>query len=148
MAQSRSPVEVADRMSRKRAVLVAVAALLFVVQAVVRPFIGTGLDGGGTRVDWWAINVVLLLALFATGGGLLNSRQLRALVNDEVARDNYRTAVLAGFWVAMVSAMTVYLVPRLEAITARAAVYTVVSAGVSVTLLAFAFLELRAHRDA
>ena len=50
----------------------------------------------------------------ATGGGLLNNRQIRVLVNDEVSRSNYRTSVVAGYWVAMTAAMAVYFWPTAE----------------------------------
>src|ERR671937_2939070 len=107
---SKTPVEIADRMSRKRAVLVAVAALVFLAaQVVSRPFFGAAGDTAHrAKIDAWAVNAVALLVLLATGGGLLNRRQIRALVNDEVARSNYRTAVVAGYWVAMTTAMALY----------------------------------------
>jgi protein-S-isoprenylcysteine O-methyltransferase Ste14 len=147
---TKSPVEIADRVSRKRAKGVALAAIAFVViQAIIRPFLAA--DSGSTHqttIDWWAVNAVVLLALLATGGGLLNTRNIRALVNDEVSHTHYRTAVVAGYWVAMTTAMGIYFVPRLEGVTARNAAYLIVTSSVVVALLVFSYLELRAHRDA
>ena len=148
--QAKSPVEIADRVSRKRAKGVALAALAFVaIQVIIRRFLAA--DPGSTHqttIDWWAVNAVALLALLATGGGLLNARNIRALVNDEVSHTHYRTAVVAGYWVAMVTAMGIYFASRDEGVTARSAAYLIVSSSVVVALLVFSFLELRAHRDA
>jgi cell division protein FtsW (lipid II flippase) len=148
--QSKSPVEIADRVSRKRAKGVAFAAIAFVViQIIIRPFLAS--DPGSTHqttIDWWAVNAVVLLALLATGGGLLNTPSIRALVNDEVSHTHYRTAVVAGYWVAMTTAMGIYFVSRYEGVTARNAAYLIVTSSVVVALLVFSYLELRAHRDA
>ena len=148
---SNAPVEIADRISRKRAGGVAAAALVFlVVQMVLRPFFLGGIDAShaGTKVDWWAVNAVALLILLATGGGLLQKGQIRALVNDEVSRSHYRTAVAAGYWVAMASAMGLYFVSRFRSLRASDVVFIVVTLSISTALLAFSYLELRAHRDA
>jgi len=147
--QAKSPVEIADRVSRKRAKGVAFAAIAFaVIQVIIRPFLAA--DPGSApqaTIDWWAVNAVVLLALLATGGGLLNNRNIRALVNDEVSQMHYRTAVVAGYWVAMTTAMGIYFVPRYEGVTARNASYLIVTSSVVVALLVFSYLELRAHRD-
>jgi MFS family permease len=149
---SKTPVEIADRYSRKRAVVVAVAALaFFLIYVVVRPFFGGEPDAGShaARTEvMWAINAVLLLVVLATGGGLLNSRQIRALVNDEVSQSHHKTAVVAGYWVAMATAMGLYVLPTFERSTVRDAVYVIVTSSIVVALLTFAYLEYRAHRDA
>jgi protein-S-isoprenylcysteine O-methyltransferase Ste14 len=145
---ARTPVEIADRISRKRAIGVAAAALVFLlVQVVVHPFFSGADPGGRARTDVWAINAIVLLLLLATGGGLLNRREIRALVNDEVSRSHYKTSVVAGFWVAMTTAMGLYLMPPFRHLTARETAYVIVTASISVALLAFAYLEYRAHRD-
>lgn len=143
---STTPVEIADRYSRKRAALVVIAALaFFIIHAIGRPFFYAERH---VTLDWWAINAIALLLLLATGGGLLTPRQIRALVNDEVSGSNYRTAVVSGFWVAVIAAMVLYLLPRFDSLTAREGSYVVVTASTFVATLVFAFLELRAHRDA
>jgi len=124
------------------------AIAYFLVQVVARPFFVGGVDDRHVRTEFWGINAVALLALLATGGGLINNRRIRALVNDEVSRDHYKTAVIAGHWVAMTAAMAVYFLPALSGIGAREAVYAVVTPSIIVALLMFSYLELRAHRDA
>ena len=148
---SETPVEIADRYSRKRAAIVALAAIAFIIiHVVLRPFFSGGPDTARyLNVGvMWAINAIVLLAGLATGGGLLNNRQIRSLVNDEVAQSNYRTAVVAGYWVAMATAMGLYVLPSAENLTGREAVYVVVTSSIAVALLAFSYLEYRAHRDA
>ncbi len=149
--QSRTPVEIADQDSRKRAIVVAAAALVFLaVQLIAHPFFGAGPDTAHrlTPRAMWAINAVVLLLGLATWGGLLNHRGIRALVNDEVSRSNYQTAVVAGYWVAMTAAMGLYLWPSVESFTARTAAYIVVTSSIVVALLTFSYLEYRAHCDA
>ena len=144
--QSSTPVEIADQYSRKRTAIMAAAALAFLgIHGAMRPFFYASQP---RTIDWWAITAAVLLGVLATGGGLLNPARIRALVNDDVSRENGRTAVGAGYWVAMAAAMGLYLVPGAERFTAREAVYVVVTASLGVALLAFSYLEHRAHRDA
>jgi len=143
-----TPVEIADRKSRKRAGLLAIAALVFLAHVIVRPLLEIPATGG-TSVDFWAINAALLLAVLATGGGgLLNRSAIRSLMNDEVSRANQKTAVVAGYWAAMATAMGLLAWPGFQGLSARNAVYVIVSSGIVVALLAFSGLEYRAHRDA
>ena len=149
--QSRTPVEIADRNSRNRAIIVAAAVIVFVAgQLLGRGAFDGAVDKGLhlSRSIMWSVNVILLLAFLATGGGLLTRREIRVLVNDEVSRMNYRTSVIAGFWVAMTSALAMYIIPAFESFTGRQAAYLVVTPSVAVAALLFSYLELRAHRDA
>lgn len=148
--QSRSTVEMADQISRRRAIGVAAAAIAFVIiQLIARPFFVGGPEGVHHLPRlMWGVNAGALLLLLATGGGLLGNRRIRALVNDDVSRSHYKTAVGAGYWVAMATAMVLYILPIVERLSAREAVYMIVTPSIAVALLAFSYLELRAHRDA
>jgi hypothetical protein len=147
---SKTPVEIADRVSRRRAAGVAAAAAAFLLaQVAAHPFFASAPDTAHrTRLDMWAINAGVLLLLLATGGGLLLNRQVRSLVNDEVSRSHYRTAVGVGYWVAMVTAMGLYVLSGFTSVTGREAVYLIVTSSVAVALFAFSYLEYRAHRSA
>lgn len=144
-------VEAADRMSRRRAIVVGVAAIAFIAfQFVDNPFFFVD-DLGTTRavnrrVLWAAYTGLLLLGL-ATGGGLLRNRRVRALVDDEVSRSNYRTASTAGFWIAMAIGMAIYLYAGYDLYTGQQAIYLIVTPAVAAALLVFAFLEMRALRS-
>ncbi|HEY4954051.1 MAG TPA: hypothetical protein VII02_04120 [Gemmatimonadaceae bacterium] len=149
--QSRTPVEIADVYSRKRAIVFAAAAVVFLlIQVVARPFFAAGAATANllTPGVMWAINVIFLLLCLATGGGILNRSEIRALVNDEVSDRNYKTSAIAGFWVAMATAIGLYFLPIAESFTARGVVYIIVTPSVAVAVLVFSYLELRAHRDA
>jgi len=129
----------------------AAAGIVFLLNHVIfRSYIGMGPETAEhlTRRVMWLVNVVVLLLALSTGGGLLNNRQIRALVNDEVSQSNYRTSVALGFWVAMVTALGLYAFPALQRFTGPDALYTVVTFSVTVAVLKFAYLEFRAHRDA
>ena len=142
-------VERADRISRKRAWLIALAAAIFLlVQAVGNPLFTDDPDTLSIpRLVTWAINAIMLMLLLLTGGGLMQSSQIRSLVNDEVSRSHNRTAVSVGYWIAMATAMVLYLIPGFQNMTSREAVYIIVTPSIAVALFAFSYLELRAHRD-
>ena len=140
-------VELADRYSRKRALIAVLAALVFLgVQFIAQPRVFGG-SSHGTTIDLWAINAIVLLAVLATGGGILNRRRVRALVHDDLSRGHLRTAVLAGYWFAMGMALVLYLAPWFRDLTARQAIYLIVTGSIVVSLLTFARLEHRAHAD-
>jgi hypothetical protein len=146
----RTPVEIADVYSRKRPIIFGVATVLFlVIQVATQPFFTAGPETAHylTRQVMWSINVIFLLLCLGTGGGILSRKDIRALVNDEVSRSNYRTSVIAGFWVAMATALGLFFLPVAQTFTARQVVYVVVTLSASIALLAFSYLELRAHRD-
>src|SRR5947207_2052905 len=109
--ESNSTVELADRMSKKRAIGFAVAAGFFLlIQFTTRPFFSdTGSAGARSAEVWtWSATVIALLLGFATGGRLAQSRQLRPLINDEVSISNHKIAIAVGYWVAMISALALY----------------------------------------
>ncbi len=145
-------VEIADRFSRKRAILLTAATITFLgVQVITRPIhAGPGGLTPHNRIDWWAVNAIVLMLLLVTRlqGGLFNRREIRELINDDVSREHHRYAIITGFWVAMIMAMGIYFAPAFRDYTAREAVYLIVTTAVGGALLKFCFLELRAHRDA
>ena len=149
--QSRNAVEVADRNSRVRAYVMAAAGLAFLlIHVVFRSYVSMGPETAEvlTRRVMWVVNVVVLLLALSTGGGLLNNREIRALVNDEVSQGNYTRSVALGFWVAMVTALVLHVFPNLLAYVGGDALYNTVTFSVAAAVLKFAYLELRAHRDA
>ena len=145
-----SPVEIADKVSRKRAFAVAIAAGVFLmIQIVTRPVFNSEPDTAHlSRLIMWALNAAALLLLLYTGGGLMQKREIRALVNDEITRVNSRSAVNVGYWIAMSIAMGLYALAGYRDLTAREAIYLIVTPSVGIALIAFSWLELRAHRDA
>ena len=152
MSQKLNPqnaVEFADVLSRRRAIGTAAAVLVFLaIQLVARPvFHDDGYAAAGPRQYMWALNAALLLPLILPVGGLIWGRRVRELVNDEVSRANARTAASAAFWVAMIIALGTYALPISRGLSAREAIYLIVTPATGVALLSFAWLESRALRD-
>ena len=146
---SENAIDLADRLSRRRARGTAAATAVFLAIQVVAPpvFLTDGVVAPGPRGYMWAVNAAVLLLLLLPVGGYIFGRQVRALVNDDVSRHNSRTAAAAGFWVAMAVALGMYAFPAGRSLSAAEALYYVVTPTVGVALLGFAWLESRAHRD-
>lgn len=146
---SKSLVEAADRKSRLRAILFGFATLVFLfVQVITHPVFDNEAYSHGWRYYSWAFNVALLLACLGGGGGLMNRPQLRALINDDVARSHYQTACKVGFWIAMVVGLGLYGVPAFTALSGKQVGYLIVTLASAGALLTFSWLEYRAHNDA
>ncbi|HEY6089340.1 MAG TPA: hypothetical protein VD771_06080 [Gemmatimonadaceae bacterium] len=129
--------------------LVTVATLVFLgIQLIAGPFWGAIRGTPYISQIGWAINAFVLLLMLAIGSGLLRNRRIRVLVDDEVSGHNREIGMVAGFWVAMAMAMGLYVVAGSTTLAAREALYLVVTPSVGVSLLTFAYLEWRAHRDA
>src|SRR3712207_6168822 len=101
MAQE-SSVETADRLTRRRARIMPVFAILFLTWqanylALPTPS-GRAVDQ--VKIAAWLVWALALLALLATGGGRFRSKEVRALMNDESTREHRRSAYACGFWAA------------------------------------------------
>ena len=142
----RSPVEFADRKSRLRPLLSAFVAVYFLV---IQPFAGPRFEPGASpaRGLGWAIQAATLLLLLLPVVGLMWGRRIRELINDDVARLHLRTATSAGFWMAMVLALGLFVLPASAEWSARQVIYVVVTPATGGALLLFSWLEWRATRD-
>ena len=139
-------VEKAERIGRSRARLFAVQAILFASWQGL--YFGAAMDDQVRTVDtvkiWtWLVWVVALLALLATGGGLMRGRNVRALLNDELTRANRLQAYVAGFWAAMVAAVGFYVIDLFDPVEAREAIHAIVSAAIAAALITFSVRERR-----
>ena len=139
-------VEFADRLSRKRPIGVAAATLVFlVIQLFFHP--GFGMTGAAGRGYGWVVNAFVLLLLLSPVAGFARGRRVQSLVNDEVARLHARSAMAVGFWTAMGVALALFSLPASATLSAREALYLVVTPAIGVALLFFSWLEWRANRD-
>ena len=140
-------VEKAERIGRSRARLFVFQGLLFLIWQTI--FFSTAMPDGPVRaVDsvriWtWLLWTIVLLALLATGGGLMRSSKVRALLDDELTRRNRARAYVTGFWLAMGSAIAVYLISLFEPVSGREAVHLIVSIGIGSALFSFGIHERR-----
>jgi len=99
------------------------------------------------KVVAWLVWAVALLFLLAGGGALFGSKRVRALMDDETTRANRNTAYAMGFWLAVGSALGLYILTIFEAVDAREAIHIMLTAAVAGALLTFAKLERHALRD-
>jgi hypothetical protein len=146
--KSQNAVELADWVSRRRAVGTgAVALIVLVLQVVIHPvFRSDGWAASGWRFYAWPFNDFLLLLLLLPAAGMIWGRRVRELVNDDIAREHARRAAAAGFWIAMIGALGLYALPVSGGLSAREAIYVVVMPASGIAVLVFAWLESRAHR--
>ena len=151
MADNRSASEIAERVTRRRGRVLFSQALIFILWQV--SFYAWGATGPGDRlidhvkVSAWAVWVLALLQLMATGGGWFRSREVRRLINDEVAVDNRRRGQQAGFYAAILGGLVVYAINQfVEPVSTRDAIHATLSLGVGAALLRYAMLERRGER--
>ena len=142
-------VETADRLSRRRAWLLPVLAILFLsgqaLYALGPPWPSRLVDQ--LKVAAWLLWAASLLFLLATGGAPFRRRQVRALLDDETTRQHRARAYAVGFWIAVVTAMGIYLLTAFDGVKARESIHIIVTAAIAGALLTFGILEHRAHRD-
>jgi hypothetical protein len=133
-------VEGAERASRGRAILMAIAAAVLLLNAMLQ--IGDpDYSGPGVRGASWIVLVGLWMFLLANGGGLRLRGRMRELLNDELSLRNRARAVAAGFYVMLAAGMAVYLAAwRVEIVTGDA-IKLVTAAGLSAALIVYAWLE-------
>jgi hypothetical protein len=143
-------IEKAERMGRGRARIFALQAILFIGWQGLF-FVGETDDRmravDTVKISAWFVWVIVLLALLATGGGLMRSKAVRSLLNDELTRANRAQAYVAGFWAAMICAIGVYIMDMFDPVTAREAVHIILSAAIASAFITFAARERRARAD-
>lgn len=141
--------EQAERLSKRRARLMPMLAVIYLGQQVSF-FAALDADRAVDHLKvgaWVVMSLALLLALIS-GGGLARKREVREMINDETSRAHQADALGVGFVVAMVTAITLYVLSTATAISAREAIHLIVSLGLAVALIRFGWLERRAMRTA
>jgi hypothetical protein len=139
-------VEKAERLGRRRSQVFFVLAMVFFAGQSVYFGAPEATRDSPPRVGAWLILVVLMLFLLATGGFLMQGRDVRELLNDESARSNRLAAQATGFWATILALLAVYLESMFEAVSLNEAVHIMGTIGVGAALISFAARERRAHR--
>jgi hypothetical protein len=145
---SRTDQEIADRLGRRRARMLPVLAIFFLMQQTAyfsRPDTGRTVDH--FRVSAWIVLSVVMLALLISGGAWFRPASVRALLEDEVTRAHRAKAFETGFIATMVAAIALYFFSLFEPLSGRDAVHLLLSVGIACALLRFGMLERRSHRD-
>ena len=137
-------VDIAERTSRVRAFAFLFLALLTcAVAAVARNNPGSDFTQG----LWFGLLFGCTLNLAPIKRWLRPNNAVVRLLEDEGARENRRLSCVAGFWVATVAALILFLTSRSQlALGADAVAQIVATAGMVSAMLAFAYLEIRAAR--
>lgn len=151
MNDRHSDVEQAERLGRRRALMLPIlAAFLLAHQAsflVMKSGASAGLERTVDRVTFgaWIVLSLVLVGVLYTGGFWLRRRAVRALMDDDVSRAHRAGALSLGFLVAMLGAIGLYVLDAFEPMPARLAIHLIVTFGLAAALLRFGWLERRAH---
>jgi hypothetical protein len=149
MSVTTSDIETADRLSRRRARLLPVLAILFLAQQAsyfAEPEQSVRLVDHVKIGAWLILSIVLLLAL-GTGGFWLKPKKVRELMDDELSRANRLRAQALGFWMAAGAAIGLYIVNMFEAVSARESIHIILTSAIAGALLMFGLLERRMLKD-
>lgn len=140
-------VDAADKAGRKRARLMMASAILFVTTQAVS-FHGPGTSRPeSVRLVAWGVWALLLLLLLAGVGGWRLRPGVRAMLNDELTRENRRAAMVTGFWAAIGMAIFAGILAVLNQVGATEVARMVLTFAIATAVFAFAFAERSAHRD-
>lgn len=144
-----SDIETADRLSRRRARMLPMLAVIFLAQQASyfsEPDIGMRVVDHVKIAAWLVLTIVLLLVL-STGGFWFKSREVRALMDDEITRANRADAFRFAFLMTMTGAIALYFVSLFDPMSGREAIHLLTTIGIASALIRFGMLERRAHKD-
>lgn len=94
------------------------------------------------QLGLWSVIAVLALLFLVTGGAWFRSREVRALINDEVSQRNRQRGIMAGFVASIFTAMLVFAVSPFEPLPAQRAAHIICSFGLGIGLLVFGIAEM------
>jgi hypothetical protein len=146
----RSVSERADFLSRRRARILPVLAIIYLTQQASYITMRSGPANrpvDAVKISAWLVLSAVLLAALATKGFWLQPREVRSMIDDEVTRANRSEAMRFGFIFAMLTCIVVYFITMFEPVNGRDAVHIVMSDGLGAALIRWGWLERRAHKD-
>ncbi len=146
MSTTQSDVELADQLSRRRARMLPVLGLFFIMQQSAfwsNPPAERAVDH--VRIGAWVLLTGVILFTLSTNGFWFRSAKVRAMIDDELTRANRTSAMHWGFVAAMLAGMVVYVVEGVTQFTARETIHLIVSAGIVMALVRFGLLERRGY---
>jgi len=147
----RSTAERAEYLSKRRARMLPVLAIVFLSQQAT--FFSTVNSPAphpayAVKISAWLVLSIVLLAALSTKGFWLQPKEVRDLIDDENTRANRNEAMRWGFLFSMGAAIAVYALTMFDmTVTARDAVHIVMTIGLATALIRWGILEKRAHRD-
>ena len=147
----RNVSERADHLSRRRARILPVLAILYITQQASYITMRSGPANrpvDAIKISAWLVLSAVLLAAIATKGFWLQPLEVRSMIDDEGTRANRSDAMRFGFIFAMLTCILVYFITMFEPVNGRDAVHIVMSDGLGAALVRWGWLERRAHKDA
>jgi protein-S-isoprenylcysteine O-methyltransferase Ste14 len=142
MNMNANDIEKAERMSRGRAAIMALAALVLVINLVLQ-YGNPAYVSADPRGASWLVVIGLWLFILWNGGGLRLKGNMRALLNDELSLQNRARALSAGFYVAVLGALALFAIEWWVPIGAGDALKLVSAGALAAALLRYAWLEWR-----
>jgi len=133
-------VEHAERQARARAIIMALAAVVLLVNAALQ-FGSPGYQGRSWRGASWAITVILWMVILLGGGGWRFKGRLHALLNDELSLRNRSRALSWGFYATIAAGLLVYIASWQSVMSVADAMRIVTGVGLATALLGYAWLE-------
>ena len=138
-----------DRVAKRRAVCARLMGLLLLLSGMSQIGRLHGLTAlrpvEFTAGSVWMVMIVMF-ALFA-GGGLVRNPQLRAAIYDESTIAHGRRAFALGFWIALAVCGGYWVASLYMPIGGPEVARAVTTLSISIALLRFATLEMRALKD-
>jgi hypothetical protein len=136
----------AERIERKTDRILAVSGSMFLIWQVSYFLIFDRGAGALRSVDVvasfgfiaWACALLMLLA---TGGGVFASREVRVILDDELARSYRAHAYRNAFWTLIAVALIAYIAAQVTDIPSRVLAHVTLSAGVLVAVATLAYLR-------
>jgi len=135
-------IEKAERMSRGRAALMTLAAVVLVLNIVIQ-YGHAEYAAAGPRGGSWIVLIGLWTFILWNGGGVQPRGRIRALLNDELSLQNRSRALALGFYAAILLALACYVANWRQPIAAGDALKIVSAGAISAALLRYAWLEWR-----
>jgi cytochrome bd-type quinol oxidase subunit 2 len=145
----RSPADRAEQLSRRRARMLPVLALLLLLQ---QGSFFTDHSAGDRTVDhfkisaWLVLSAVILFALW-TGGSWFQPKEVRELLNDEATRAHRLQAFKIAFAASMIGCIFLYFLTMFSQVETREAIHIILTIGLVAALVSFGALERRAFRE-
>jgi hypothetical protein len=139
---SSDDINLAEKLTLRRARGAIVLGIMFLASMVGSLGVDVPANRPETiRLASWIVWAAALLFLLATGGGLLRSKSVRSLMNDDSTIENRRRGMVAGFWATVLSAFALYAISLFEPISGREAIRLLLSAAVGASIIKFGLLE-------
>ena len=145
----RNVAERAEHLSRRRARMLPVLAMLLLFQQGSLYTDHSGVDRPVDQLKisaWLVLSAVILLALW-TGGSWLQPKRVRELLNDEATQVHRTHAFRVAFLASMMGCIFLYFLTMFTRVETREAIHIILTIGLSAALISFGVSERRALRD-